>query len=182
MDMIKLYENVRYCLRCGSPLNIQHDREGKLRPQCPACGWIYYLNPVPAVAIVVINERNELLLIKRRFDPKAGMWALPSGYMEINMSPEENAIAELQEETGLEGEIDHCIGWHYGHSPIYHKILSIGFRMQATGGVLCAGDDAMEAEFYPIDKVPPIAFQSHRKFISIEMKLPRHYLKAPAGE
>jgi ADP-ribose pyrophosphatase YjhB (NUDIX family) len=163
-------------------LELKQDREGKLRPRCPACGWIYYLNLIPAVAIVVINSNNELLLIKRRFEPKAGLWALPSGYMEINMSPEENAIAELQEETGLVGEIEHCISWHYGHSPIYHRILSIGFRVKQIDGILCAGDDALEAVFYPVDKLPPIAFQSHRKFIYMEMKLPKHFLQAPVGE
>jgi len=165
------YKDVNYCLRCGEKLHLQDDREGKLRPHCPACGWIYYKNPVPAVAMVIINEKNELLLIKRKYEPKAGRWALPSGYMEIDLTPEENAIEEMREETGLEGEIDHSIGWHYGHSPIYERILNIGFRMKVTGGILQGGDDAEEARFYPLDELPRVTFASHRYFINLETGL-----------
>ncbi|MDD2332039.1 MAG: NUDIX hydrolase [Candidatus Cloacimonetes bacterium] len=165
------YQDVNFCLRCGHKLEIKTDREGKYRPQCPACHWIYYKNPVPAVAIVLLNDLHELLLIKRRFEPKAGEWALPSGYMEVYLSPEENALEELIEETGLQGRIKYCIGWHYGSSPLYEKILNIGFRIEATGGTLMAGDDALEARFFPLEQLPPIAFASHREFIRKETDL-----------
>lgn len=168
---INLYQGVNYCLNCGNELELRTDREGKMRPHCTSCGWVYYKNPIPAVAILVLNENSELLLVKRMFEPNPGEWALPSGYMEVNLSPEENALAELEEETGLTGEISHCIGWHYGHSPIYHRVLSIGFRVRATGGCLQAGDDALEARFFPLDALPPICFASHRKFINLETGL-----------
>jgi 8-oxo-dGTP diphosphatase len=113
----------------------------------------------------LLNEAGELLLVKRRFEPKANQWALPSGYLEIFHTPEENALEELREETGLEGEILQSLGWFYGSSPIYEKILSIGFRIKATGGILKAGDDALEAMFYPLDQLPPIAFHSHQEYI-----------------
>lgn len=165
------YSEVNFCLRCGSALVIDADREGKLRPQCSACGWVYYKNPVPAVAVVLFNAAGELLLIKRRFEPKAGEWALPSGYMEVYLSPEQNALEELLEETGLQGNIRHCIGWHYGSSPIYERILNIGFRVDACGGALQAGDDAEEAAYFALDNLPPIAFASHREFIRRETGL-----------
>lgn len=171
-EIIKsLYTDVNFCLRCGAKLDVNEDREFKLRPLCHHCGWVYYKNPVPAVAVVVLNAENELLIIKRRFEPQAGEWALPSGYMEVYMSPEENAVEELLEETGLIGSIRHCIGWHYGHSPLYHRILNIGFRMDIVSGTLTAGDDAEEAIFCPLDKLPPIAFDSHRSFINRETGL-----------
>lgn len=67
--------------------------------------------------------------MKRRIEPKAGFWALPSGYMEINLTPEENALQELEEETGLKGKIMHCIGWFYGKSPIYEsRVLKHRFQ------------------------------------------------------
>ncbi|MDZ4182780.1 MAG: NUDIX domain-containing protein [Candidatus Cloacimonadaceae bacterium] len=120
------------------------------------------------VAALVINEWGELLLVKRKFEPNAGEWALPSGYMEVHLSPEENALSELREETGLTGEIESCIGWHYGYSPLYFRTISIGFRIRVCGGTLQAGDDAIEAKYYPVSALPPIAFSSHRKFIDQE--------------
>ncbi len=163
--------NVKFCLRCGARLESRADREGKTRAICPACGWVFYKNPIPAVAVVVLNPQNELLLVKRLFEPNPGEWALPSGYMEINLSPEENAIEEMREETGLEGGIGHFIGWYYGHSPIYERVLSLGFRMRIKGGNLQAGDDAAEAKFYPLDSLPPVCFAAHRHFIHLETGL-----------
>ncbi len=165
MNYEQRYKDLNYCIRCATALQIKADREGKFRPQCPNCGWIYYKNPIPAVAIVMINLKDELLLVKRRFEPQAHMWALPSGYMEIDITPEQNALEELKEETGLIGQIRHFIGWYFGYSPIYERVLSLGFRIDPLGGKLEAGDDAAEAVFFPLDQLPPIAFEAHRDFI-----------------
>ncbi len=165
METRERYKDVNYCLRCAKPLQLKADREGKIRPQCTECGWVYYKNPIPAVSIVMLNDKSELLLVKRRFEPQAHKWALPSGYMEINITPEENALEELQEETGLQGEIRHFIGWYFGFNPIYERVLSLGFRIDRKGGILQAGDDAAEAAFVPLDQLPPIAFDAHIDFI-----------------
>ncbi|HPM01825.1 MAG TPA: zinc ribbon domain-containing protein, partial [Candidatus Cloacimonadota bacterium] len=61
-----MYQNIRFCVKCGAELIIKDDRENKERPHCENCGWIYYKNPIPAAACVVINEQNELLLVKRK--------------------------------------------------------------------------------------------------------------------
>jgi 8-oxo-dGTP diphosphatase len=162
------YKDINHCIKCGFSLKMLTDRESKDRPQCERCGWIYYKNPIPAVACLVINQENELLLIKRKYEPSVGMWALPSGYIEIWQSPEEAAIQELCEETGLIGEIEHFIDYHNGFSPIYEKVLSLGFRFRIVGGELQAGDDAVEAKYFALDALPEIAFLSHIKFIEKE--------------
>ncbi|MCK9330721.1 MAG: NUDIX hydrolase [Candidatus Cloacimonetes bacterium] len=159
------YEGINYCLRCGEKLLLSYDREDKLRPQCQRCGWVFYKNPIPAVACVVVNEENQLLLVKRRFDPQSGFWALPSGYMEIWQTPEQAAFDELQEETGLFGEIDFFIGYYSGFSPIYERVLSLGFKMKNIKGKLQAGDDAEDARYFDIDNLPEIAFWSHQDFL-----------------
>jgi hypothetical protein len=43
--------------------------------------------------------------------------------------------------------------------------------MRVTGGSLQAGDDAEEAEFFPLQELPPIAFDAHRSFIRLETGL-----------
>jgi ADP-ribose pyrophosphatase YjhB (NUDIX family) len=159
------YKEIKYCIRCGKKLLHKRDRENKIRPLCTDCGWIYYKNAVPAVACIVINESDEVLLIKRMFEPQAGRWALPSGYIEIWQTPEEAAIVELLEETGLIGEIDSFVGYYYGYSPIYEKVLSLGYKMTILGGVLKAGDDAIEAQFFNQADMPEVAFWSHQDFL-----------------
>ncbi|MBW6515684.1 MAG: NUDIX hydrolase [Candidatus Cloacimonetes bacterium] len=161
------YQGVNFCLRCGNKLQFIRDSEDKLRKKCEHCGWTYYKNPIPAVACVVFNEAGEILIIKRLIEPKAGEWALPSGYIEIDQSPEQAALDELLEETGLEGRIKKFLGYYDGTSPFYEKVLSLGFLMKKTGGKLEAGDDAGEAKFVSLDKLPKLAFLAHEQFVKV---------------
>jgi ADP-ribose pyrophosphatase YjhB (NUDIX family) len=160
-----LYRDAHYCQRCAAKLTLTQDHEGKTRAVCSHCGFILYRNPIPAVACLVLNDAQELLLVKRKFEPAAGCWALSSGYMEIDQSPEENALAELYEETGLKGRIIRFVNWYFGFSPIYYRVLSLCFRIEITGGNLQAGDDAEEARFFTLESLPPVAFAAHRSFI-----------------
>ncbi len=166
-DIKELYKDKNYCVKCGAKLEIKKDRENKVRAICPKCGHIIYLNPIPAAACLIVNEKNEVLIIKRKFEPKPGEWALPSGYIEIDQTPEETAVAEMKEETGLDGEVIRFLDYFTGYSPIYERVISFGFLMKIVGGKLKAGDDAEDAKFVPFDKLPPIAFDSHKHYINI---------------
>ncbi len=161
------YENVNFCLKCGNKMELKADREGKVRPQCTNCNWTFYKNPIPASACVIINDNKEIVIIKRKYEPNAGGWALPSGYVEIDQKPAECAIEEMKEETGLDGEVIIQLGYDTEFSPIYEKVISFGFLMKIIGGELQAGDDAVEARYVSFDELPRIAFPSHVKFIEI---------------
>ncbi len=159
------YEGINYCVKCGEKLEIQHDAEGKLRPKCSHCGWTFYKNPIPAAAVVILNDKKEIVVIKRKTQPNKGGWALPSGYIEINQTPKECAVDEMKEETNLEGKVIKKLGYFADNSPIYEKVISFGFLMKIIGGKLQAGDDAAEACYVAFDDLPEIVFPSHLKFI-----------------
>ncbi|MBE3091209.1 MAG: NUDIX hydrolase, partial [Candidatus Atribacteria bacterium] len=38
------------------------------------------------------------------------------------------------------------------------------------GGKLCAGDDAEEADFFTVNQMPPLAFQSHQEALGEVLK------------
>ncbi|HPR17057.1 MAG TPA: NUDIX domain-containing protein [Candidatus Cloacimonadota bacterium] len=160
------YAGINFCAQCGYKLELQQDHEGKLRPKCPKCGFTYYKNPIPASACVIVNEANQVVVIRRRFAPNAGGWALPSGYVEIDQSPEECAIDEMLEETGLQGTVVSFLGYYSDFSPLYEKVISFGFLMKVTGGELRAGDDAAEACYVDWEKLPEICFPSHQNFLN----------------
>ncbi len=161
----KNYRGVNFCLRCGNKMKLFEDEEGKIRSRCTKCGWTYYKNPIPASACVILNEKDQIVVIKRKIEPQIGSWALPSGYIEINQTPAQCAIDEMEEETNLQGEIVKNLGYFSEFSPLYEKVISFGFLMKIIGGQLQAGDDAAEARFVGFDELPEIAFPSHRKFI-----------------
>jgi len=165
------YSQVKYCSSCGNRLILKKDKENKLRAFCPSCGQTYYKNPIPASACVILNEKKEVVIIKRKNEPKLGQWALPSGYIEIDQDPEETAVTEMQEETGLTGEVTKFIGYYSDFSPLYEKVISFGFLMKTNGGKLQAGDDAAEARYVPFSQLPTLAFKSHDYFIEQVKKI-----------
>ena len=87
--------------------------------------------------------------------------------MEFGETPEESALRELEEETGLSGKIESLLGVTVNPSEQYHTALMVGYLIRTYSGMLTAGDDASDAAFFPCDTLPEIAFSSHQRFIRI---------------
>lgn len=156
---------VRFCPLCATEL-VPRDEHGVLRPTCPACGFIHYRNPVPAAG-VLLETRGGLLLVKRRFDPRAGTWCLPAGFMEFGETPEACALRELHEETGIRGRLTRLFGVYAGTDDPRTRAILILYVAERDGGRLKPGDDAIEAGFFALDEIPhPIAFQSHARALT----------------
>ena len=97
-----------YCNICGGKVDILY-HEGYRRPVCTSCGHVFYINPVPAVCQVILND-SKVLLVLRAADPKKGRWCLPGGFVEWGENPEDGAKRELFEETGITAEEHSLIG------------------------------------------------------------------------
>ncbi len=159
---------IKFCLKCGSKLKLSRIEEEK-RLACPACQWVCYENPLPSSAALVRNDKGEVLLVKRGHEPGMGKWALPSGFIEIYETPEKACLRELKEETGLKGKIVRLVGVYSQKSMLYRNVLIIGYEVEAHGN-LSPGSDSLEAEFFPLDKLPGIPFSSHKKIIKDGIK------------
>jgi 8-oxo-dGTP diphosphatase len=143
----------RFCAQCGGPL----ERGGL----CPRCGHVQARRPTPAVAVAVV-EGSEILLVKRRYAPMVGHWALPAGYLEHHEDPWRTARREAREETGLEIRPIRLLGAFPGGGQDGPVVLLV-FSGVVEGGVLKAGDDASEAAFFPLTRLPsPLAYGPHR--------------------
>jgi len=155
-------EDMRFCPRCATPL-VDRDDHGTARPTCPRCGFIHYRNPVPAAG-VILTEGASVLLVKRKFAPRAGTWCLPAGFMEAGETPEHTAVRELREETGLSATLTGLFGVYAGFDDPRVRAILILYTADRAGGELEPGDDATAARFYPLAKLPTaIAFEAHRQ-------------------
>lgn len=111
------------------------------------------------------DRHDRLLLVQRKVAPKKGEWCLPGGFMELGETPEAAALRELSEETGLTGAVEGLIGLKATPNRIYHTVLVMGYRVRPLGEKIRAGDDAMAVRWFSYQKLPPIAFGSHREFV-----------------
>lgn len=150
-----------YCPLCAEELTIT-DREELPRRFCARCDRVYYHNPVPAAGgVIVLDDR--VLLVQRKFRPRAGEWTLPAGFLEYFETPEHCAVREVAEETGLSTRIDDLFGVYAGHDDPRFTALLVLYRMTVTGGELVPGDDAQEAGLFAADEIPEkIAFLAHK--------------------
>jgi len=71
-----------------------------VRPVCPQCRWIYFIDPKVAAAVLV-EEDGRVLLVRRAGEPFRGLWTLPAGFVNGGEDPAEAAARECLEETGL---------------------------------------------------------------------------------
>lgn len=152
----------KYCSQCGQAVatRVVADRP---RIICPACDTVFYENPLPVAASVVLNQRRQVLLVKRKRQPHEGKWCLPMGFAELGETIAEAAVRELREETGIQGRTVRLLDADSVNSGHYGDLLIVTFEMKKIRGRERPGDDAEDVRYFPIGQHPPLAFSSNEK-------------------
>jgi len=160
---MSLTTEINYCPRCGN--SISHEtRFGKVRPVCPQCGWIYFANPKVAAAVLV-EQNDRVLLIRRANNPFRGLWTLPAGFVDAEEDPARAAERECLEETGLSVRVTGVMDVIAGLEHPRGANMIIFYRAELLSGQLTARDDADQAAFFPLDDLPPLAFQATKRIL-----------------
>jgi len=159
-------KNFSYCPVCGNELKEKFIKaEQHRRLVCCVCGFIFYINPVPAVATILFRQ-NKILLVKRKFAPRKDAWTLPAGFMEYDETAEQAALRETKEETNLDIEVGEIFSVLPGFDDSRVHVLLIVYRAKIIGGEAKPGDDAAEIHFFSLDEMPEnIAFSAHRQVL-----------------
>ena len=100
-------EPFTFCPRCALPL-VEQQHGGKKRPTCPADGFVHWGNPAPVVGAIVEHRGNVILARGRGWPEK--MFALVTGFLEAEETPEAAVLREVKEELSLDAEIVSLIG------------------------------------------------------------------------
>jgi 8-oxo-dGTP diphosphatase len=117
--------------------------------------------------VVATTERApRVLLIRRKRAPFAGRWALPGGFIDMEEKLEESARRELLEETGLKPRTLQQLATYGdpGRDPRGRTISVVFLARVAAAAGAQAGDDAAETRWFPLAKLPPLAFD-HRRIL-----------------
>ena len=109
-----------------------------------------------AGAGIVINENNEVLMVKTHRDG----WVFPGGQVEVGENVIDAVKREIMEEAGVEVEVGEvfCISSNTGKYPGYHGVkeiptkIMLDFICKAKSGTPRPSDENSESAYVPIDE------------------------------
>ena len=135
-----------------------------------------YKYPRPAVTadcIVITREAEpKVLLIQRGGEPFKGAWAFPGGFIDMDETTEQCAIRELEEETGLRvSDIKQIGAYSKVDRDPRGRTITVAYLTIIDKPIAVTGqDDAANAEWWPVDALPPLAFD-HDEIMADAMEL-----------
>jgi 8-oxo-dGTP diphosphatase len=125
-----------------------------------AYDWPRPMVTVDAAVFAFFQSRPKLLLVRRKYEPFQGYWALPGGFVEMDEDLPDAAARELAEETGLKNiplEQLRTFG-RPGRDPRGRTITVVYFGIARQPSQVKAADDAAQAQWFDLDNLPPLAF------------------------
>ena len=120
---------------------------------------------------LVFDERGRVAIIARHSRSGHLEWCLPKGHIEKGESPQQTAVREVHEETGILGEVVESIAtidyWFTGTTQRVHKLVH-HFALRQVGGTLTVegdpdheAEDAIWVDFKDLDDV--LSYPNERK-------------------
>jgi 8-oxo-dGTP pyrophosphatase MutT (NUDIX family) len=121
-------------------------RKTETRTEVSAGGVVYRREP----------DGVEVVLAARRTRRGDLAWGLAKGGIEVDESPQEAAVREVREETGIEAKIEASLGetrYFYVWEDVRIRKTVHFFLMRATGGDPGDRDDEMEdVQWFPLER------------------------------
>lgn len=149
----------QYCPMCKTQLirEILFDDDIPL-VTCPACKWIFTHSNLTGVVAVATCKEGIVTILPPGLPPETPA-ALPAGLIEYGESPEEAAIRETREETGLETEIVQSLGWVFVRNFVGWPgpLVQFMYESHVIGGEL-SGSNEGKARIYPLEAFPKIVY------------------------
>ena len=133
-------------------------------------GQFCYRYPHPAVTTDCVvfgydGLRLNVLLIERGGEPYKGCWAFPGGFLNIDEDAPDGARRVLMEETGLKAEnIEQLAAFATPDRDPRERVISIAYFTLTRVQEVMGGDDARVARWFPINQLPPLAFDHQQMF------------------
>lgn len=118
-----------------------------------------YATPKVDVRAFIVSEGKILLI---REDNDNGRWTLPGGWADVNESPSESIIREVEEESGYRVECKGLLAVldreKQGHLPPFpYHVYKLFFHCEITGGTAKANRESSQCDFFDVDSLPELS-------------------------
>ncbi|PZS20201.1 MAG: NUDIX hydrolase [Pseudonocardiales bacterium] len=141
-------------------------------------GWLRRVNEYSAGGLVLDLGGDVPLgaLIGRTDRQGRLLWSLPKGHIEAGETPEQAAVREVEEETGISGEILAELGtidfWFVAEGRRIHKTVR-HYLLRATGGQLSDADiEVTEVAWVPLPDISAqLAYPDERGLVDAAGRL-----------
>ena len=103
MNEITIQQAFRFCPACGQKATgPEVGSKETNRFRCDHCNFVRFFGPFAAVGGLVVNDKGQLLMVRRAKDPGQGKLGLPGGFIDAGEAVEIALAREIREETSLE--------------------------------------------------------------------------------
>mgnify|MGYP001559734692 CR=1 FL=1 len=144
--------------------------------------------PIQFITVdVVVQQKDFVLLIKRRGYPGKGLWALPGGFKDHKETCKQSAIRELAEETGLSHkeisaqiESQHPVIFDHPDRSLRGTTVTMAYHVKLKDNALYqikAGDDADVARWFNLASIQDMRknmFEDHWHIINHFVKMEKN--------
>ncbi len=139
---------------------------------------------VDAVVFAYKEERLYVLLIQRKYGQFKNEWALPGGFVKTNESLDKAVVRELKEETGVKvNYLEQLFTFGEVKRDPRQRVVSIAYYalVNPSKFKLNAQTDAKDAQWFPIEEVPKLAFDHKLILKKAKERLQTKVLYQPIG-
>ena len=143
--------------------------------KAPARTFAKRVDEVSAGGLVIDTTGKLGLLIGRRDQKDASgkkiLWSLPKGHIEEGETPEQAALREVEEETGIQSQIEKSLGiidfWFMAGGKRIHKTVH-HYLFRESGGLLAAQESEVdEVAWFPLTEIiEKLAYPDEKKLIA----------------
>lgn len=119
------------------------------------------VTPLVGCDVFVLNDKNQVLLIKRSDN---GFWALPGGCHDLNETPMECAVRECFEESGYQIEVTRLLGTYSSNRYEYNnypwkenQFCHLLFLGVVIGGSAQKSSETTEIAWFDKNQIPPLS-------------------------
>ena len=125
----------------------------------------------------------KVLLVRRGGEPYKGEWAFPGGFLQNTETAEQGALRELLEETSLipSSPIVQFGVFSDPRRDPRERVITIAWYALVKPSEVLGGDDAEEAAWFPVEELPPLAFDHREIFTAAMERLRRDIHFQPVG-